>query len=281
MNALAQRRPEVIARHEGIEEVEAHLFSLPQVDCPIVHHFGPGIYIREVHLPAGTFAIGHKHKTAHTNVLFQGQVAIVNNDRVDVVQAPAIFTAQPGRKAVAAITDCVWLNIFATDETDIEKLEDQLIEKSDTYQECEKELREMRIISAEVDRHDFAQFLTEFGLTAEQARAIAENTDDQIPMPDGWSGFTLRPSYIEGRGVFASRNYAKDEPIGPARVGDKRTPLGRFTNHSLDPNALFKRSQNGDIYLVAGRAIRGCEGGDYGEEITVDYRQAAKVRDAK
>ena len=35
--------------------------------------------------------------------------------------------------------------------------------------------------------------------------------------------------------------------------------------------------ESGDIYLVALRDIAGCKGGNLGEEITVDYRQALTV----
>ena len=52
-----------------------------------------------------------------------------------------------------------------------------------------------------------------------------------------------------------------------------RTPLGRFTNHSRTPNAVFV-NQGGDIYLYALRRISGCSGGSQGEEVTIDYRQA-------
>ena len=30
----------------------------PQVACPVTHHFGPSIYIREVVMPAGTVVVG-------------------------------------------------------------------------------------------------------------------------------------------------------------------------------------------------------------------------------
>jgi hypothetical protein len=34
---------------------------------------------------------------------------------------------------------------------------------------------------------------------------------------------------------------------------------------------------NGDIDLMARRAIDGCRGGNLGEEITIDYRQSVRL----
>ena len=64
------------------------------------------------------------------------------------------------------------------------------------------------------------------------------------------------------------------ELIAPARIDGKRTPAGRFTNHSKTPNAEMVLSGNGDIFLFAKQSISGCKGGNVGAEITVDYRQA-------
>ena len=38
-----------------VADLEKEMLEMPQADCPVAHHFGPGIYIREVTLPAGIF----------------------------------------------------------------------------------------------------------------------------------------------------------------------------------------------------------------------------------
>ena len=65
--------------------------------------------------------------------------------------------------------------------------------------------------------------------------------------------------------------------IAPARIAGKRTPAGRYTNHSAKPNAVMVQLPSGDIDLVASRHISGCAGGQLGEEITIDYRQALRL----
>ena len=84
-------------------------------------------------------------------------------------------------------------------------------------------------------------------------------------------------SKIDGKGVFATGDIIEGEVIAPARIANKRTPAGRFTNHAKNPNAMMILLDNGDINLVAKRAISGCKGGNLGEEITIDYRQALSL----
>jgi SET domain-containing protein len=77
--------------------------------------------------------------------------------------------------------------------------------------------------------------------------------------------------------MIATADIAAGEPVAPARRGGKRTPAGRYTNHGAHPNAAMMMLENGDIDLVAIKAIGGCLGGMDGEEITVDYGETLKL----
>jgi hypothetical protein len=44
-----------------------------------------------------------------------------------------MFNSPPGRKAAFFLEDTIWLNIHITDETDIDKIEDIFIKKSDAW----------------------------------------------------------------------------------------------------------------------------------------------------
>jgi hypothetical protein len=118
---------------ERLEEIEGILLNEPQIDCPLNHFFGPGVYIREGIIPAGTLIIGHQHKYAHTNVLVKGRMRVMVDGIPSTIEAPMMFVAGPGRKLLYALTECVFQNIHATEETDLEKLEEHLIEKSETW----------------------------------------------------------------------------------------------------------------------------------------------------
>jgi hypothetical protein len=113
-------------------------------------------------------------------------------------------------------------------------------------------------------------------VTPEQVRAQSENPDDQTPMPHGSWKFQIHTSPIEGKGIFACADIGAEEYIGPARIGGLRTPLGRYTNHGHNPNAIFEKWGE-RIVLKSLRPIQGNRGGQIGEEITVDYRKAREV----
>lgn len=115
------------------------------------------------------------------------------------------------------------------------------------------------------DREDYAKFLVEIGLTEAQVQRIVHNPHDQSPLPESF-GVHLKPSIIHGTGTFVSRDYQPGETIGPARIDAKRTPLGRYTNHSLTPNTAFIPQADGGIVVVAETPIQA------GEELTANYR---------
>lgn len=117
------------------DALERHMLTLPQVECPVQHIFGPGIYIRQVEMKAGLVVKGHHHKNKSLNVVLSGTLALLEDGVVREVSAPYIFTGEIGAKLAYVVEDCVFQNIFATEETDIEKLEAMLVEPSEAYKE--------------------------------------------------------------------------------------------------------------------------------------------------
>jgi len=118
-----------------LDGIESMMLNHEQVDCPTQHHFGPGIYIRESFMPAGTYVMGHAHKCEHMNVMLKGKMAVIVNGEAKVIEGPCIFIGQPGRKFAYIIEDTIFQNIYATTETDIEKLEDMFVEKSEDWKD--------------------------------------------------------------------------------------------------------------------------------------------------
>lgn len=258
-----------------IADLEKEMLDMPQADCPVAHHFGPGIYIREVTLPAGIFAVGHAQRFDHLNIMLTGKVAIADEGKVRVLEAPMIFTGKPGRKVGYVIETCVWQNVYATEETNIDALEAYYLDKSENWKAYDKEQSNIIYALNQPDRDDFEQVLKDFGFDAETVRQQSEDESDQIDMPVAFKAVAqVRDSNIEGKGLFLSWHTMLGQIIAPARIAGKRTPAGRYVNHSMNPNCKYVADENGDIYLMSLRDIDGCKGGGCGEELTVDYRQA-------
>jgi len=104
---------------------------------PINHHFAPGVYAREIHLPAGHVVVGKIHKHAHLNIISKGMVLVSTEAGTEELTGPCIFTSYAGTKrAVLILKDTIWTTIHVTQETDLEKIEDELIAKR--YEELEE-----------------------------------------------------------------------------------------------------------------------------------------------
>lgn len=114
------------------------------------------------------------------------------------------------------------------------------------------------------DQEDYAKLLEETGVTEEAVRTQSECTEDLISFET--EKVKIAASQIQGLGVFATQDFLENTDVVPARIENQRTQVGRFTNHSADPNS--KMELRGDsVMLVTIRAVKN------GEELTVNYRQ--------
>ena len=57
----------------SVEKLEEAILKEEQAECPVVHRFSPGVYIREIHMPAGSIVIGHHHRYTHMNVMLKAR----------------------------------------------------------------------------------------------------------------------------------------------------------------------------------------------------------------
>lgn len=133
---------------EKIEEVEAKLLKLPQIDYQLDHHFPPGAYLRTITMPAGSFVIGHKHLTEHANVVLTGRAAVMLDGKLHHIVAPCTFISKPGVRKVLYIFETMkWMTIHPTEETNLDKLEEMLIVKSASFMEHIEDLGKLQAIS--------------------------------------------------------------------------------------------------------------------------------------
>jgi len=118
---------------EKVLALEEVMLEVPQVDCPVRHHFAPGIYAREITIPKGTVLTGAVHKTQNLAILSSGKLQLVTDDGTTIISAPHILTVMPGMKNAAyALEDSVWTNFFPTEETDTDVLVELLTESKAT-----------------------------------------------------------------------------------------------------------------------------------------------------
>jgi hypothetical protein len=250
------------------ETLMERLRALPQAHCPVRHLFGPGVYMRELSAKACTVIIGRKQLTRHKCILVRGRLTFLNDDAtVTTLEAPLEFMAEPGRKVARVDEDMTFVNVYETDETDVETLEAMLLEPLPG---------KLPLLGGRDAA--YLNMLEGLGVTEEAVRRLSVDDTDLIPFPFGCYKVKVGRSQIEGKGLIATADIEAGELIGPASIEGRRTPAGRYTNHSDTPNAKMVETQPGLIDLVASRFIAGSFGGEDGEEVTVDYRLTPQSR---
>lgn len=96
---------------DRIDELEAIMVNnMPPVECPLIHRFCKGMYLREVTVPAGTLITTKIHKQEHPFTVSKGK-CLVCNDGGEWIEVAAPYTGitKPGtRRVVFVVEDCVW-----------------------------------------------------------------------------------------------------------------------------------------------------------------------------
>jgi hypothetical protein len=123
---------------QKVETLLSQVEQMPQVDCKTTHYFGPGLYIREVTMPAGAIVIGKPHRREHMCVMLQGRMIVVDAEgcKRELI-APFTFVGSAGRKVAYILETTVFQNILVTDETDIDVLENMLVDNTQPMLEGE------------------------------------------------------------------------------------------------------------------------------------------------
>ncbi len=113
----------------AIRELAKAMAHGPCVEIEPVHRFAPGLYVRELTVPAGHVIVGKIHKHETLNILLKGSALLACDGKIEKVSAPLTFVSGPGRqKAAIALEDMTWMNVHATTETDLVKIEQEFIE---------------------------------------------------------------------------------------------------------------------------------------------------------
>lgn len=104
--------------------------ALVECDFPLEHTFTEGAYARQMTIPRGSVIVGKIHRHAHLNFVMRGKCSVFTEKGVKEIVAPAMFVSTPGTKRVVfAQEETVWVTVHVTEETDLEKIEDQIIAK--------------------------------------------------------------------------------------------------------------------------------------------------------
>ena len=113
-----------------IDTLQAELSKLPQcTQIQTDHIFHAGMYCRKVWRPAGTCIVGRIHKKSHVFLCVSGEIIAWSETGMRHLKAGDVIQSEPGTKRVTyALTDATVMTVHRTDLTDLEQLEDELLE---------------------------------------------------------------------------------------------------------------------------------------------------------
>lgn len=115
---------EHLSDRDKVALLESEMLKREQVVIPVKHFFSPGVYAREITIPADTVLTGRIHKYEQLNILSGGEMSVLTDDGMKRVSAPFTVVSPPGTKRIAyAHTECTWTTILATEEKDPDAIE--------------------------------------------------------------------------------------------------------------------------------------------------------------
>ena len=251
-----------------IENLQDELLKMPQSEIVTEHIFTDGIYERVITIPPWTVLTGAAHKTDYKIKLEKGTIAVNVGTEVKILTAPCELEAKAGEQRVGRVFDeeVIWRDIYKNSDNcqDLTIIEDRL------YVVPECGLGENRVaLQIKNAQNDYSLFLSQIGINQEEMDKIVTIESDLMEMPEGYA-VELRKSKIHGLGMFALKDFEIGEVICAGRLNGKRTPAGRFINHSFESNIL-PQLVGDDIYAVATRKIHA------NEELLVDYRASMRI----
>lgn len=128
----ASDKPAPTVVDQAIHSMEAIICDLPgeKVSLEPINHFVPGLYVRELRMPAGTILTGKYHRQKDILILAQGQATFLTKDGQRTLSAPCVTTVEADTKPIInCITDVVFVSAHANpdDTQDMEVIEKRVV----------------------------------------------------------------------------------------------------------------------------------------------------------
>ena len=139
MSDLVQQETFRPAKPSALDLVEARMLQVGgearphggnSTVAPVTHRFTPGLYIREIRMPAGAVITSSIHNTEHPYVVSQGRCLVYREEtgQWEAIQAPHSGITKPGtRRFLIIVTDTVWTTFHVTDKTDVADIESEIM----------------------------------------------------------------------------------------------------------------------------------------------------------
>ena len=133
--ALIQTRRDRICQLENAISKHPESLTMDEYNPGnIRHHFGSGVYGRELFLHKGTVVVSKIHKRKTFNIIARGLVSVIDPvNGYNTYQGPYTFVSEPmTKRVVIAHEDTLWITTHANedDSEDLDEIEEKTIAKN-------------------------------------------------------------------------------------------------------------------------------------------------------
>lgn len=122
---------------EAMDTLERQMLAVgAPVELPVIHRFTPGLYAREIFMPAGTLLTSRIHNTEHPYVVISGVAKVyIPGVGVQRLEAGHVGITKPGTRRLLLIEeDCRWITFHPlvegeSGEEHLEAIEARIIKR--------------------------------------------------------------------------------------------------------------------------------------------------------
>ena len=116
---------------------------------PVEHNFADGCYIRQIYNVANQLIVTKIHKKKHPFFLMMGEMSVLTEEGVEYLKAPYYGITEPGTKRfIYTHTDCIFVTVHATENTDLEEIEKEVI--AEDYNDPDITLEEINLLKTKI-----------------------------------------------------------------------------------------------------------------------------------
>lgn len=131
---IHDRRTRIIALEIAMKQIPKSYDMAAFNPGKVKHHFGSGVYGRELFIPAGNVIVSKIHRGKTFNCIMQGEISVIDPVRgFNTYKAPHTFVSEPmTKRIVIAHTDVIWVTSHEnpTNTEDLEILEKNITAES-------------------------------------------------------------------------------------------------------------------------------------------------------
>ena len=128
--AATELQEKIIPTREQIVMLQEAMLPVQCVQPEPTHFFAPGMYLRELTVPAGMLIVGKTHKHDHFLLVLKGRAEVISEFGREIVEAGHISISKAGvKRIVLAMEDTkfVTIHLNISDSHDLEVIEQEHI----------------------------------------------------------------------------------------------------------------------------------------------------------